>query len=119
MKIDKKWWPYIDFVGHQNNLVEDAKTLLKSLTSTRDDVPDRNAWDRYGAKGWGNDNNLCEKRPYAFLEENSSTHKLDTGSHLLEWYTPETEKMVEKYWGVEWEEEVANFPKVSLFPDQK
>mmetsp|Transcript_19613 Transcript_19613/g.24733 ORF Transcript_19613/g.24733 Transcript_19613/m.24733 type:complete len:341 (-) Transcript_19613:211-1233(-) len=117
-KIDSKWWSYIDFVGHQDNLVEDAKTLLKFLTSTKDDVPGRSAWERYGAKGWGNDNELCEKRPNAFLVENSSTHKLDTGSRLMEWYTPETEKLVEKYWSVEWEQKVADFPKITLFPDE-
>lgn len=117
LKVDSKWWPYIDFVGHQDNLREDAQTILESLTSTRDPVPDRSAWERYGTKGWGNDNELCEKRPYAFLEENSSAHNLDTGSKLLEWYTPELEKMVEEQWAVEWEQEEANFPTKKLFSD--
>ena len=113
-KIDSKWWPYIDFVGHQENLVNDAKALLSGLTSTM--FPSQNAWERYGTRGWGNDNDLCEKRPNAFLEENSSSHKLDTGSHLMEWYTPKTEKMVEGYLSAEWEQKKANFRHVTLFP---
>jgi hypothetical protein len=115
-KIDPKWWPFIDFVGYQNNLVKDAKTLLKALTSTRDPVPGRTAWERYGKSGWGNDNELCEKRPHAFLEENTSTHKLETGDHLMEWYTPKAEKIVEKKWAIEWQQEKVQFPKVKLFP---
>ena len=115
-KIDSKWWPYIDFIGYQNNLVEDAETLLKTLTSTRDPVPGRTAWERYGEKGWGNDNDLCEKRPNSFLQENTSTHKLETGDHLMEWYTAETEKMVEEHWAIEWQQEKVQFPKLQLFP---
>lgn len=114
-KIDSKWWPYIDFVGYQNNLVQDAETLLKTLTSTRDPVKGRTAWERYGKTGWGNDNDLCEKRPNSFLKENSSTHKLDTGNHLMEWYTSETEEMVEKHWAIEWEQEKVQFPALKLY----
>ena len=114
-KVDKKWWPYIDFIGQQSNLLEDSKKLLESLKSTKDPVPDRSAWNRYGVSGWGNDNELCEKRPNGFLVENSSAHKRDTGSHMKEWYTPETERMVEKGWAVEWQQEEVAFPAVKLF----
>ena len=117
-KIDSKWWPLIDFVGYQHNLVEDAQTLLKTLTTTKDPVENRTAWERYGQTGWGNDNELCEKRPHSFLEENTSRHKLETGSHLMEWYTPETEKMVEEHWAIEWMQEKVQFPKLQLFPEE-
>jgi hypothetical protein len=118
-KIDSKWWPYIDFIGHQNNLVEDAKVLLQTLTSTKDPVAGRTAWERYGKSGWGNDNELCEKRPNAFLEENTSTHKLETGNRLMEWYTAEIERMVENQWAIEWQQEKVDFPKVLLFPSNE
>ena len=118
VKIDKKWWPYIDFIGHQENLLEDAERLLRSLTSSRDPIPGRTAWERYGITGWGDDNELCEKRPNSFLKENTSTHKLDTGSHMLEWYTKKTEKMVEETWAVEWQEEKIEFPLIKLFADR-
>lgn len=114
-KIDKKWWPFINLIGHQNNLQHDAKMILQHLTSARDEVEGRTAWDRYGKTGWGNSDE-CENRTHAFLEENSSTHKLDTGSHLMEWYTPKAEKMVEEHWAIEWSEENVQFPKVELFP---
>ena len=117
-KLDEKLWPYINFIGYQHNLVEDAKTLLQSLTSTRDPVAGRTAWERYGVSGWGNDNELCEKRPHSFLEENSSTHHIDSGKKMKERYTPEIEKFVEKNWAREWEQERVKFPKVVLFPQE-
>ena len=114
-KIDEKWWPYIDFIGQQSNLLEDSKKLLKSLKSAKDSVPHRSVWERYGVSGWGNDNELCEKRPNSFLVENSSAHKLDTASRMKEWYTLETEMMVEKGWAVEWQQKKLVFPEVKLF----
>lgn len=114
-KIDAKWWPYLDFIGYQNTLLDDSRTLLHMLTSTRDEVPGRTLYDRYGSSGWGPEEG-CESRPHAFLEENTSSHNINTGSKLKEWYTPETERMVEKYWTMEWEQENIKFEKVQLFP---
>ncbi len=113
-KIDSKWWPYIDAIGYQNNLLHDAKHILSHLTSTRD-KSGKTAWERYGVSGWGASDE-CENRTHSFLEENSSAHNLDTGSRLLEWYTPETEKIVEEKWAVEWSIDKVKFPKVELFP---
>jgi hypothetical protein len=114
-KIDAKWWPYLDFIGYQNTLLDDSKKLMQMLTSTRDTVQGRTLYDRYGSSGWGSEQG-CENRPHAFLEENTSAHNLNTGSKLKEWYTPETEKIVEQYWAVEWKQENIKFEKVQLFP---
>ena len=114
-KIDAKWWPYLDFIGYQNNLLNDSRALLQMLTSTRDTVPGRTLYDRYGSSGWGSEEG-CESRPHAFLEENTSTHNINTGSKLKEWYTPETERIVEQYWAMEWTQEKVKFEKVQLFP---
>lgn len=116
-KIDKKWWPYIDFIGYQHNLLQDSETLLRSLTSSRDLTPGHTAWEQYGASGWGDDNELCEKRSNSFLNENTSSHNLGTGSHMLEWYTPKAEKIVEENWAVEWQNEKIQYPLVKLFPN--
>jgi hypothetical protein len=120
-KIDPKWWPYIDIIGYQHNLLNDSKRILSQLTSTRtrDDhesgKKSASAWERYGVTGWGASDE-CENRPHSFLEENSSAHNLDTGSHLLEWYTPETETLVEEKWAIEWSIDKVKFPKLELFP---
>jgi len=112
-KIDDKWWPFINFIGYQSDLVNDAERLLKTVVSTRD-AQNRNAWDRYGYTGWGA-SNCGVNRTYGFLEENSSAHKLDTGSRMREWYTAETEELVEQLWAVEWTEKSVHFPTIKLF----
>jgi len=114
-KIDEKWWPYINFIGHQKNLISDSRQLLETLTSTRDPIPKRTAWQRYGISGWGATNDGCENRTRSFLEENSSSHKLDTGSHLKEWYTAESELKVEEIWAIEWSSKRIQLPKISLY----
>jgi hypothetical protein len=117
-RIDSKWWPYVDVIGYQNNLFEDSRRLLKMLHSKRDDGEGHHqssAWDRYGTTGWGVPGDGCENRTHAFLEENNSVHKRDAGSHLLEWYTPELEKLVEEKWAIEWQQERVNFPDINLF----
>lgn len=114
LKIDAKWWPYIDWIGHQDNLLHDSKDILKQLKSNRDEDEGRSAWDRYGVSGWGSEEG-CEDRPNSFLQENTSTHNIDTGSKLMEWYTAKTEKMVEEKWAVEWNQKNVQFPEVHLF----
>eukprot|EP00558_Chaetoceros_sp_UNC1202_P004209 CAMPEP_0197249990 /NCGR_PEP_ID=MMETSP1429-20130617/50525_1 /TAXON_ID=49237 /ORGANISM="Chaetoceros sp., Strain UNC1202" /LENGTH=329 /DNA_ID=CAMNT_0042711707 /DNA_START=70 /DNA_END=1059 /DNA_ORIENTATION=+ len=116
-KIDQKWFPYIDTIGYQHDLLNNAQALLKTLTSQRDDKPQRTAWRRYGMKGWGSENG-CENRTRSFLEENTSSHQLNTGDHLKEWYTPETEKIVEEKWAIEWNQKEVNFPEIHLFNDE-
>ena len=112
-KIDPKWWPYFNFIGYQNNLQEDSKRLLSRLHSNADG---KTAWERVGSSGWGNDNDGCERRASAFLEENTSTHRLETGKKLLQWYDPKTEALVEKYWKNDWEQKEITFPEVKLYP---
>jgi hypothetical protein len=111
-------WPYVDVIGYQNNLFEDSRRLLKMLHFKRDEGEGHHqssAWDRYGTTGWGVPGDGCENRTHAFLEENNSVHKRDAGSHLLEWYTPELEKLVEEKWAIEWQQERVNFPDINLF----
>jgi hypothetical protein len=117
-KIDSKWWPYIDVIGYQNNLLEDSRHILKMLYSKNREEGEghhSSAWDRYGMTGWGAPGDGCENRTHAFLEENTSGHKRDAGSHLLEWYTAELEKLVEQKWAIEWQQERVTFPVIKLF----
>jgi hypothetical protein len=111
-KIDPKWWPYINVIGYQNNLLEDSKSILKMLYSNRDQS---SAWDKFGITGWGAPGKDCENRTHGFMEENTASHKQDTGSHMREWYTPELEKLVEEHWAVEWQNEKVNHQEVKLF----
>jgi hypothetical protein len=112
-KIDSKWWPYFNFIGYQQNVQQDAHRLLSLL---RSNVDGRSAWERVGSSGWGNDNEACENRTSAFLEENTSHHRLDTGKKLSQWYNAETEALVEEFWKSDWEQKEMKFPQVQLYP---
>ena len=101
-------------IGHQSNLLHDSQIFLKMFDSKRDEVKGRSAWDRYGVTGWGVSDTGCGHGTYSFFEENTSIHNLGTGSHLLEYYTAETEKLVEDEWAVEWQQEGVKFPKIKF-----
>lgn len=47
-RIEAKFWPYINFVGHFETAAADAQTLLERV----------GAWETYGATGWGSQGNL-------------------------------------------------------------
>jgi len=117
MKIDAKWWPFINFIGYQSNLQKDSRRLLELLYSSTDSIANRSAWERYGESGWGTDVG-CENRTASFMEENTSTHKLDTGRQLIEWYSRTSEEIVEKYWSQDWSLEGVHFPELKLFIDK-
>ena len=114
-KIDFKWWPYIDVIGYQNNLVMDSQRILKMLHSDRDQVKGRSAWDRYGSTGWGAPGEECGNRTHSFMETNQSPDKMNTSNHLMEWYAAETEKLVEEKWAIEWQQKRVHFPEIKLF----
>jgi hypothetical protein len=74
VKIDSKWWPCADVIGHQSNLLVDSQRALKMLCSKNRDEGEEerqqsSAWDRRGTAGWGAPGHGCENRTHAFLEE--------------------------------------------------
>ena len=115
-KLDKKWWPYMNFIGHKSNIQDDAKRLLQTIVSDTDKVEGqgRTAWDRYGVSGWGT-SGQCEKRTGSFLQFNSSTHNIDSARRMTMFYTPELEKFVEEHWYMDWQIDGVHFPRVKLF----
>jgi len=113
-KIDGKWWPYINFIGHVQDLNEDARRLLKSLTSETDGM---SAWDHWGTTGWGGDEHECEQNhTKAFLEKNDARHETDAHEKLRKYYTPELEIFVEEHWKNDFNNPYYEFTPVELYP---
>lgn len=79
-RMESRYWPFVDYVGHMNNVGGDAMALLKQI----------GAWEEYGASGWGSFQNES-------IFASTGTVKYTTGAHdkLRQYYTPETEQMVE------------------------
>lgn len=79
-RMEGRYWPYIDFIGHIENAAEDAKTLLTRI----------GAWDMYGASGWG----TTGTEPI-FASTGTIRHGTGATNQMENYYTPETEAMVE------------------------
>uniref|UniRef100_A0A7S3PBZ5 Carbohydrate sulfotransferase n=1 Tax=Amphora coffeiformis TaxID=265554 RepID=A0A7S3PBZ5_9STRA len=86
LRVDSKYWPYIDYVSHVETAAEDARELLEKI----------GAWEEFGQSGWGQDGKL------AIFE---STGVKAAGGHatwsqwkVWQWYTPDSEKLVERHY---------------------
>lgn len=42
-RFDRKWWPYINFIGKVENIVVDSENLLRKI----------GLWESIGQTGWG------------------------------------------------------------------
>ena len=79
-RIDSKYWKYINYMGKMENLAEDGTRLLKRLGN--------DVWETYGQSGWGMYGNS------SVFETRSQVSNANL--ELLQWYTRETERMVEE-----------------------
>ena len=79
-RMEGRYWPYIDFVGHIESAAEDTKALLEQL----------GAWREYGFSGWGKDGT----EPI-FASTGTVRHSTGASDKLREYYDEETERMVE------------------------
>jgi hypothetical protein len=110
--VDKKWWPYINFIGYMDSLSADSKRLFKSIKSGVDGV---SAWERAGTTGWSPYHTCDGDEDEEFLQEKPSKHKTGAREHMMEYYTPELEKFVEKNWASDYENEFIHFPGIKLY----
>jgi Sulfotransferase family len=98
LRVDYKFWPYIDFVGHVETAARDAKELLKRV----------GAWEEFGAIGWGKDGNSS-----IFGSKASSGSGMNHSTYaewqVWTWYTPEVEQQVERFYQGDYENPLFNF----------
>jgi hypothetical protein len=86
--LDEHWWPDVTFIGYAHLISSEAKRLLESVTSSKDNLT---AWEKFGDTGWGeNATQSFMSRPY------NSPHTTDAKSKLLKYYSNCTELYVEE-----------------------
>mmetsp|Transcript_1311 Transcript_1311/g.2034 ORF Transcript_1311/g.2034 Transcript_1311/m.2034 type:complete len:482 (-) Transcript_1311:86-1531(-) len=110
--VDKKWWPYINFIGYMDSLSADSKQLFKNIKSI---VDDSSAWDRAGRTDWSPKSGCDNDDNEEFLQERDSHHKTGAREHMQQYYTDELEKFVETNWASDYENKFINFPEIKLF----
>lgn len=82
-RMERKYWPYINFVGHMETLQDDARKLLQKI----------NAWEKYGKSGWGPSNSL-----EIFAGKDGRHHAQNAKNKVQDFYYPELEHTVEKFY---------------------
>jgi hypothetical protein len=100
-RMEDKYWPYINFVGHFDSMEADAKQLLQLV----------GAWEVYGQSGWGADGELG----IFSRATNTQEHVTNAKSKASKWFTtPELERLVEAYYSVDYDNPIFNFKKTRL-----
>ena len=108
--IDRKWWPYINFVGYTQTMRHDAKRLLQTLYSMKDENHrnQSNAWEEHGMTGWGSSGTQ------SFLEPKTKIHPTNARDKLVRFYTRCDEEFVERNWSSEWDSPFFQFNRSKL-----
>ena len=80
-RMEAKYWPHINFVGHLETAREDTERLLRQV----------GAWEEFGANGWG------KSQTEAIFQSSSLKHQTGAHERLQEHFdSNETEGLVEK-----------------------
>lgn len=99
-RVDYKYWPYMDHIGHVETAAVDARDLLERV----------GAWDEFGASGWGRDGSL----PIFGTKEASGAgmnHSTFAEWKVWEWYTPDSEQLVERFYRSDYENPLFQFTR--------
>ena len=86
-RIDLKFWPYINFVGHVETAYNDTKRLLQRI----------GAWEEYGKTGWGKHGNAS-----IFASHANQNHVTYSQYQVWTWFTPALERRIEEYYKMDY-----------------
>jgi Sulfotransferase family len=103
VRMEAKYWPYINYVGRMETLSDDAESLLKRV----------GAWDDYGSNGWGPHGNqsVFSARPGG----SGSIHATHARKQLQTYLTPELEAAIDEYYADDYFNPVLNFSRINVF----
>ena len=104
-RMEGKYWPYINFVGHLETVSDDARILLLKI----------GAWDAYGSTGWGKHGN--ESIFGSSAGGSGRRHATNAKQKLKTYLTPELERLVEDYYANDYAHPVLNLTRKSIFDD--
>jgi hypothetical protein len=85
-RIDKELWEYVNFVGQFDSLGADTRLMLNRLGL--------DAWEKFGASGWGEFRNES-----IFLEDSTSKHRTSARTKMLQYFNDTNiEAMVDEFY---------------------
>ncbi|KAL3939622.1 MAG: hypothetical protein SGBAC_005692 [Bacillariaceae sp.] len=101
-RLEPKYWKYINFVGRMDFLERDGRKLLQQV----------GAYDTYGNNGWGKYSNSSM---FDRMTKSVQSHTTDSNSKVWQFYTPETERLVEEHFENDYR--LFQFPRKQLTRD--
>jgi hypothetical protein len=104
LRMEQKYWKYINFVGHVEHAQQDSKSLLQQI----------GAWDEYGKSGWGKERNSSIFGRAAMNNQDHATH---SDWQIWNFYTPALERKVEQYYAGDYGNPLFNYPFTNLTKD--
>lgn len=101
-RMEPKYWPFINFVGHLESIQEDSKLLLDKL----------GVWEAFGASGWGDDNAALFAPVF---DGNGRLHATNASSKLGKYFTTHAlVASVEEFYREDYENPIMNMTKIPL-----
>eukprot|EP00934_Nitzschia_sp_Nitz4_P003633 Nitzschia sp. Nitz4//scaffold39_size137210//59230//60906//NITZ4_003199-RA/size137210-processed-gene-0.63-mRNA-1//-1//CDS//3329550383//3623//frame0 len=103
-RMEAKYWPFINFVGHFENLAVDGPRLLREV----------GAWEKYGQSGWGKNGTSSM---FDSMVVSAQSHATQAATKVWTWLTPSLERRIEEYYIDDYEHRLFNFPMTNLTRD--
>ena len=104
LRMEEKYWKYINFVGHMETITNDAEQLLKLI----------GAWNEYGSNGW----NDYDGRIFAPKQSMGRKHQTNASEKLQQYITSiEFEADLERFYSNDYRNPILNLPLKRIFPD--
>jgi hypothetical protein len=110
-RLDAKYWPYVNFVGHLETLRDDARRMLERI----------GAWKEFGASGWGPNGNgsIFDESTNSFASNNNGQkHATSAAAKLRRYYDlsddPELAGAVELFYAEDYSNPFLNITRIVL-----
>ena len=101
-RMERKFYPYIDFIGHLETALWDTHRLLDRLHPE--------AWELYGKSGWGKFRNES-----IFQSTGTVKHATNSASYLMEYYAnTSVEERAELYNDIDYDNEYLELERLKV-----
>ena len=103
-RVDEKYLPFLNFVGHMETIQDDAKELLTRI----------GAWEDFGISGWGVFGNESIFQSKSDITHWTTSQIDDSRKRLSQYYTPELEKNIEEMYAEDYMIPLFNLTKSTI-----
>lgn len=103
-RMDAKYLPLLDFVGHLETAARDARILLEEI----------GAWETYGRTGWGLHGNESIFATRSNVQHKTSNQTSDYQVRMAKYYTPETEAIIEERFAEDYNIPIYNLTRTKI-----